>query len=241
MTTATPDLNQSDPFNACYLAQLQRGAGDPRGALRVIQRATRRFPDSGLVWNDCAELLLLHKRHEDALKAAKKAIRLIPQSALPWEHLGDAHLALGRTPKAISCWEKSLEQGTHPERARVQEKIEREGGALKERESTSTPGRWKGFLHEEREHFWSIRLVGRGYQIREGEVGQKGRRKTREFSSHRAARQSARELVEEKLAEGYRGLKREAAAEKPEAAAKAGKALKAPRRRRSARLSRRRR
>jgi len=189
------DLSRSDPLDVCYLAQLKRESGDVLGALAALKEASRRFPDSGLVWCDRAAALVLADRAAQAVKAAKKALDLLPDSSAPREVLGDAYARLGKLEKAVTCWERALDLGTCPDRRAVQRKIDR---AEKERTV-----RWRAFHHDDSDRLWAIKVDGAELTIRYGTVGAKGRRQNGTLPSRRAAREQAARLIARKLREGY--------------------------------------
>ena len=196
------ELDSSHPDGLTAIAQLRRDKGEPSAALRTLRKATQRFPNSGLAWNDLAELLVELGKFDDAVRAARRATELLPSSGLPWEYLGDAWAGLEKRSRSQKCWEEALER-QHPDRARVQDKIER---ARRQRRQLS--GGWRGFLLRSTRKFWAIKVKGCDNVIRSGRVGEKGRKTIRTFASEAAARRAAETAIEEHLAEGYREVQR---------------------------------
>jgi predicted DNA-binding WGR domain protein len=203
-TLTTLELTESDPHNACFIAQDLLDQGDLKAAIKQIRRATTRFPDSGLAWNDRSSMLLLAERPKEALLAARRAAKLMRKSAQPWGTMGDALMDLGRPEEATEAWERALRLGNHPDREALQARLERTQRGLDDTERLSADqGTWRGFHHEIKERFWAIRLEGAGNTTREGNVGEKGRKTTRRFSSAKAARIDARKRIADKTRHGF--------------------------------------
>ena len=117
---------------------------------------------------------------------------------MPWEFLGDAWAGLDKRSRSKKCWEEALER-SHPDRERVQSKIER---ARRQRKKLS--GGWRGFLERESKKFWAIQVKGCDNVIRSGRVGKKGRKTIRTFASTKAAKRAAEAAIAERLEDGYR-------------------------------------
>jgi predicted DNA-binding WGR domain protein len=196
------ELDTSDPHGVTAIAQLRRDDGELRAAIRTLRKASRKFPDQGLVWNDLAELLVEAEDYEDAVRAARRATELLPDSGIPWGHLGDAWAGLGKRSRSRRCWEEALERA-HPARERIQQKVEE---ARRERKQFS--GGWRGFLQRETKKFWAIQVKGSDNVIRSGRVGKKGRKTIRTYASKAAAERGAEKLIQEQLADGYREVQR---------------------------------
>jgi tetratricopeptide (TPR) repeat protein len=82
---------------------------DPMAALEFYENAVRAEPDSPLAWYNYGDILLVLKRHEQAIAALQKAIELSPGNALLHYDLGLALYESGRHSEAAEEFARIVE------------------------------------------------------------------------------------------------------------------------------------
>ncbi len=94
-------------------------------ALKMIQRAVDRQPDSGYIQDSLAWALFQLGRYKDAVAPMEKASLLEPVDPIVTDHLGDIYWAVGRTLEAQFQWRRALSFGPEEKDAvRMRRKLE---------------------------------------------------------------------------------------------------------------------
>lgn len=112
--TRYPDYD--DESLAIELALIALSQGDPEGAVRTLELARQRFPDSARIWQRLAATYEAVGRTEQALSAARRAIVLSPEAHWGYRQLTDILLAHNRWAEAEPYLKKAveLEKGNLP-------------------------------------------------------------------------------------------------------------------------------
>jgi len=99
----------SDENSAIERWRIVHVQGDHEGALRTLELAHRRFPDSPRIWQRLAETYEAMGRTEDALSAAQQAIVLDPEWIWAYWRMAQILLAHNRPAEAATYLDRMLE------------------------------------------------------------------------------------------------------------------------------------
>lgn len=111
-------LAPDDPSAYHFLAEAQRGAGQPQLALKTLDRALLVQRDNPLTWHLLGEVHGDLGRSAEAAAAYRTALREAPGFAAAWFGLGRTALRLGRAAEAQEAL-AALERLQSPEAARL--------------------------------------------------------------------------------------------------------------------------
>ncbi len=105
------DMSPNDPETMNYLGYMWADRGMKLEESRqLIEKALKLDPENPAYLDSEAWVLFKLKKHKEALAQILKAISLSPKpDATLYDHLGDIHMGLNQTSKAVEAWRKSLE------------------------------------------------------------------------------------------------------------------------------------
>jgi tetratricopeptide (TPR) repeat protein len=107
--------NEQETAAAGYFraAKFEQDHGNPDKAARYYGLALGHMPNSNVILNHYASLLIQIGRGEEAVSLAERSTRLAPDSGDGWMVLGFAYYAADRDEDAIRAWERS--EQIHPD------------------------------------------------------------------------------------------------------------------------------
>jgi tetratricopeptide (TPR) repeat protein len=109
MTTRAYDLTDGDARFAAARGGALHDAGDGESALRLLEDAVARWPESGEVRAQLSRLHLARGFYTDAQREAEAAVRMAPNHSPAWQALANASSQNKRPDAAFEAFERALE------------------------------------------------------------------------------------------------------------------------------------